>query len=63
MNNLANVFTNLQKFQQFASAFRGNPEQMANQLLNSGRYTSEQIESAKRMATQMEAFFNGFKGM
>lgn len=61
--NLGNLFTTMQKFQQFASTFKGNPEQVANELMNSGRFSSEQIENAKKMASQMESLMNGFKGM
>ena len=63
MNNLGNIFGTIQKFQQFASTFKGNPEQIAKQLMDSGRFSSQQIEEAKKMASQMESFMNGFKGI
>lgn len=62
-NNLGNLFQTIQKFQQFASTFRGDPQKIANQLMNSGRFSSEQIENAKKMASQMESLMNGFKGI
>ena len=44
----------IQRFQQFRSTFRGNPQQMVQQLMNSGRITQEQYNNAVQMAQQLQ---------
>lgn len=44
----------MQRFQQFRSTFRGNPQQMVQQMINSGRITTEQYNNAVQMAQQLQ---------
>ena len=60
MKDLGNIFGMFQNFQKFASTFNGNPEQIAKQMMESGRFSPEQIEAAKEKATQIESILNGF---
>lgn len=46
----------MQKFQQFQQAFRGDPNQQIQQLLNSGRINQQQYNQAVQMAQQMRKF-------
>lgn len=50
MNDLIN------RFNQFKRSFNGNPQQMVQQLLNSGRMTQNQFDQFKQMADQMRKF-------
>ena len=55
MMNKANPMTNfMQRFQQFRQTFSGNPQQMVQQLLQSGKVSQEQYQNAMRMAQQMQ---------
>ena len=49
----------MQKFQQFRQAFRGNPDQQIQQLLNSGKVNQQQYNQAVQMAQQMRRFMGG----
>lgn len=49
MNNI------LQQFEQFKRSFNGNPQQMVQELLNSGRISQEQYNSAVQMAQQLQS--------
>ena len=51
-----NVMQLLQQFQQFRQNFKGNPQEMVQQLLNSGRISQQQYNSAMQMAQQLQAF-------
>ena len=42
----------MQKFQQFAQMFRGNPRQTVQQMLNSGKVSQAQYNQAVQMAQQ-----------
>ena len=42
----------MQRFMQFRSQFRGNPQEQVQQLLNSGRVTQAQYDQAVQMANQ-----------
>lgn len=63
MNQLFNMFGNnvpnnqmtqlISQFQQFKTAFNGNPQQQVQQMLNSGRITQEQYNNAVQMANQL----------
>ncbi|MBR5276746.1 MAG: hypothetical protein IKU35_06400 [Bacteroidaceae bacterium] len=44
----------MQRFQQFKQSFNGNPQQMVQQMLQSGRITAEQYNNAVRMAQQLQ---------
>ena len=48
MNNL------MQKFQQFQQMFKGDPKQMIQQMLNSGRVSQAQYNQAVQSAQQFQ---------
>ncbi len=43
----------MQRFNQFRQSFTGNPQQMIQQMLNSGRISQQQYDQAVQMANQM----------
>lgn len=43
----------VQRFQQFASNFRGNPQQKVQELLQSGQMTQEQFNQFRSIANQI----------
>lgn len=43
----------LQRFQQFQRMFNGNPQQMIQQMLNSGQITQDQFNAAVKQANEM----------
>lgn len=47
----------LQRFQQFQRMFNGNPQQMIQQMLNSGQITQEQFNNAVKQANEMAKMF------
>jgi hypothetical protein len=51
-----NMMQLLQQFQQFKQNFKGNPQEMVQQLLNSGRISQQQYNSAVQMAQQLQNF-------
>ena len=57
MNPLLSLMQNnplFQQFQQFAQSFTGDPRQQIQQLLNSGRVSQTQYNSAVQMAQQFQ---------
>lgn len=46
----------MQQFQQFRNNFQGNPQQMVQQMLQSGRVTEAQLHQAMQMARQFQSF-------
>lgn len=46
----------LQQFQQFRNQFQGDPRQMVNQMLQSGRINNTQLQNAMQMARQFQHF-------
>lgn len=58
------ISMNIQQLIQQIQSFKGDPTQMLTQMMSSGRFTKEQIEEAKKQATQIESALNvlGFKG-
>lgn len=44
----------IQRFQQFKQSFNGNPQQMVQQMLQSGRISQAQYNSAVQMAQQLQ---------
>lgn len=44
----------IEQFKRFRSTFSGNPRDMINQMLNSGRFSNAQIEQAKSLAKQLQ---------
>ena len=47
----------LSRFQQFRQSFNGNPQQMIQQMLNSGRISQEQYNSAYQLAQRFGKMF------
>ena len=47
----------LMQFMNFQNRFRGNPQQMVQQLLNSGRVSPQQYQNAVQMANQFQQMF------
>ena len=51
-------------FPQFMRQMQGqNPQQMLNQLVQSGRVSQQQLNLAQQMAQQMQGQFDQFRGM
>lgn len=44
----------LQRFQQFQQAFKGDPRQQIQQMLNSGKISQQQYNQAVQMAQQLQ---------
>ena len=44
----------MQQFQQFRNDFRGNPQQMVQQMLRSGQINEAQLQQAMQMARQFQ---------
>lgn len=51
MNKGGNDF--ISQFNQFKKSFSGNPQQMIQQMLNSGKITQDQLNSAMQRANQL----------
>ena len=49
----------IQRFQQFAQMFHGDPRQQVQQLLNSGKVSQQQYNSAVKMANQLQRMLGG----
>lgn len=47
----------LMQFMNFRNSFRGNPQQMVQQMLNSGRVTPQQYQNAVQTAQQFMQMF------
>ena len=48
----------LMQFMQFQNSFRGNPQQMVQQMLNLGRVSPQQYQNAVQIAQQFAGMFN-----
>lgn len=57
----SNMSNFLNRFNQFRQNFNGNPEQMVQQMLNSGQMSQEQFNQASNMAKQIMQFMSGNK--
>lgn len=51
---LSNMGVMMQSFNQFASAFKGDPKETVQGLLNSGRMSQEQFNQLQQMARQFQ---------
>ena len=49
----------LQQFMQFRQAFRGDPRQQVQQMLNSGKVSQEQYNQAVQLAKQLQSMLGG----
>lgn len=47
----------IQQFREFQKSFRGDPRQQVQQLINSGRVSQQQYDSAVRMANDLRRMF------
>ena len=47
----------LMQFMNFQQNFRGNPQAMVQQMLNSGRISPQQYQNAINMAQQLQGMF------
>lgn len=47
----------LMQFMNFQNSFRGNPQQMVQQMLNSGQVSPQQYQNAVNMAQQLQSMF------
>ena len=54
MNNAQNGGNVLQRFEQFKKTFSGDPQQIVQQMLNSGRITQQQLNEAMQIANQFK---------
>ena len=52
-NSMGNMGNFLKQFNQFRQTFNGNPEQVVQQMLNSGRITQDQLNQTVNMANQI----------
>lgn len=55
-----NMLQLMQQFQQFRQNFKGNPQQQIQQMLQSGRISQSQYNSAVQTAQQLQQLL-GFK--
>lgn len=46
----------MQRFQQFQKSIKGDPQQIVQQMLNSGKITQQQLNVAIQKANQMMKF-------
>lgn len=54
----------LSQFPQFMNQMRGkDPNQILQQMMQSGRVSQQQLNQAQQMANQMAGQFDQFKGM
>ena len=55
---------NIMQFPQFMAEMRGkDPNQVLNQMIQSGQITQAQLNQAQQMAGQMKGQFDQFKNM
>lgn len=55
---ISNFSNMLQRFNQFASTFQGDPQQKVQELLDSGQMTKEQLEQLTPLARQLQGLIN-----
>lgn len=48
----------LMQFMNFRNSFKGNPQLMVQQMLNSGQISPEKYQQAVQMAQQFQSMFN-----
>lgn len=53
LNNMAQI---MQSFNQFASAFKGDPKEKVQELLQSGAMSQEQLNQLQEMARQFQQY-------
>lgn len=61
---IPNPMQMMNAFPQFMQQMRGqDPQQLLNQLMQSGRVSQQQLNQAQQMAQQMQGQFEQFRGM
>lgn len=61
---MPNPMQMISQFPQFMQQMRGqDPQQLLNQLVQSGRVNQQQFNQAQQMAQQMQGQFEQFRGM
>lgn len=58
MSNTAGMPNIIQQFMQFRQAFKGDPRQQIQQLLNSGKISQAQYNQAVQLAQQLQRMLN-----
>lgn len=62
MNNMfQNPMMLMQSINQFRQNLSGDPRQMVQQMITSGRINQNQLNQAQQMATQIQQMFRGMK--
>ena len=56
LNNSPSMGNLINKFQQFKQTFSGNPQQIVQQMLSSGKISQEQYNQVVQMANQFQQF-------
>lgn len=59
MNNPMMIQQMLQQFNQFRQTFQGDPRQKVQELVNSGKVSQSQYNSAYQMAQQFQKMMGG----
>lgn len=61
---MPNPMQMISQFPQFMRQMQGqDPQQILNQLVQSGRINQQQLNQAQQMAQQMQGQFDQFRGM
>ena len=61
---MPNPMQMMTQFPQFMRQMQGqNPQQILNQMLQSGKVNQQQLNQAQQMAQQMQGQFDQFRGM
>ena len=58
--DMRNPIALMQQFINFKNNFRGNAQEEVQKLINSGKYTQQQISQAQDMANQMQGLIGLF---
>lgn len=53
---MANMQQLVQQFNQFRNSFKGNPQEIVMNMVNSGQISQEQLNTAQQMAQQFKQF-------
>ena len=56
-NNGFNPFNFMKQFNEFKNTFKGNPEEVVKNMLNSGQMSQEQFNQLQGMASQLQSMF------
>ena len=56
---IGNVQQMMQRFQQFRQSFQGDPRQQIQQMMNSGKVSQSDYNSAYQMAQQFQRMMGG----